>query len=163
LTAKNDLEKELTMPSITPFIWFDDDLESAIGFYAGIFPDSRVLEENRMENGDLFYATFTLAGQTLYGMNGGPGHPPTDAISLFVMCEDQAEVDQYWDYLVAGGAPVACGWLTDRFGLSWQIIPRRLMELQADPDRARAQRTVDAMLSMIKIDVAELERAADGQ
>jgi predicted 3-demethylubiquinone-9 3-methyltransferase (glyoxalase superfamily) len=95
-------------------------------------------------------------------MNGGPGHPLTDAFSLFVLCEDQAEVDRYWDLLTADGTPTACGWLTDKFGLSWQIVPRRLMELQADPDRARAQRAVDAMMKMVKLDVAELERAANG-
>lgn len=150
------------MPTITPFIWFDDDLQEALDFYVGIFPDARILDEHRTENGELFYGTFTLAGQTFYGMNGGPGHPLTDAFSLFVMCDDQAEVDRYWDALTADGTPVACGWLTDKFGLSWQIVPRRLMELQADPDPARVKRTVDAMMTMVKLDVAALERAADG-
>jgi predicted 3-demethylubiquinone-9 3-methyltransferase (glyoxalase superfamily) len=150
------------MPTITPFIWFDDDLQEAIDFYVGIFPDAKILDANRTENGDLFFGTFTLAGQTFYGMNGGPGHPHTDAFSLFVMCDDQAEVDRYWDALIADGTPVACGWLTDKFGLSWQIVPRRLMELQADPDPARVKRTVDAMMTMVKLDVAALERAADG-
>ena len=150
------------MPTITPFLWFDDDLEAALDFYIEIFPDAKVLDAKRTDSGDLFYGTFTLAGQTFYGMNGGPGHPHTDAFSIFVTCEDQAEVDRYWDALVAGGTPVACGWLTDKFGLSWQIVPRRLMELQADPDPARAKRAVDAMLKMVKLDVAELERAADG-
>ncbi len=151
------------MPAITPFIWFDDDLEKAIEFYAGVFPDVRILDENRTPNGDLFYATFTVAGQILYGLNGGPGHPHTDAFSLFVTCEDQAEVDRYWDLLAVDGTPVACGWITDKFGLSWQIVPKRLMELQADPDPARVKRTVDAMMTMVKLDVAALERAADGR
>ena len=150
------------MPTVTPFLWFDDDLEDALAFYTGLFPGAKVLDENRTPDGKLFYGTFTLAGQTFYGMNGGPGHPHTDAFSLFVTCEDQAEVDKFWDALVEGGTPVACGWLTDRFGLSWQIVPKRLMELQADPDPARVKRTVDAMLKMVKLDVAELERAADG-
>ncbi|HEY4224205.1 MAG TPA: VOC family protein [Pseudolysinimonas sp.] len=150
------------MPTITPFIWFDADLQEALDFYAGIFPDAKILSENRAPNGELFFGTFTLAGQTFYGMNGGPGHPLTDAFSLFVTCEDQAEVDTYWDALTADGTPVACGWLTDKFGLSWQIVPKRLMELQADPDPARVKRTVDAMMTMVKLDVAALERAADG-
>ncbi len=100
------------MPTITPFIWFDAELQEAIDFYAGIFPDAKILDLQHAANGELFSATFSLAGQTLYGMNGGPGHPHTDAFSLFVMCDDQAEVDRYWDPLAADGTPVACGWLT---------------------------------------------------
>ena len=150
------------MPKITPFLWFDDDLEQALELYAGIFPDAKVLDTNRTPDGHLFYATFTLAGQTFNGLNGGPGHPLTDAFSIFVTCEDQAEVDKYWDALTAEGTPVACGWLIDKFGLSWQIVPKRLMELQADPDPARVKRTVDAMMKMVKLDVAELDRAANG-
>jgi len=150
------------MTTITPFIWFDADLEQALDFYAGTFPDAKVLDTNRTQSGELFYATFTLAGQTFYGLNGGPGHPHTDSFSLFVTCDDQAEVDKYWDALTAEGTPVACGWVTDKFGLSWQIVPKRLMELQADPDPARVKRTVDAMMKMVKLDVAELERAANG-
>ena len=150
------------MPTITPFLWFDDDLEEALDLYTGLFPDARIVEAHRTPDGKLFYGTFTLAGQTFFGMNGGPGHPHTDAFSVFVMCEDQAEVDRYWDALTAEGTPVACGWLTDKFGLSWQIVPKRLMELQADPDPARVKRTVDAMMAMVKLDVAALERAADG-
>jgi predicted 3-demethylubiquinone-9 3-methyltransferase (glyoxalase superfamily) len=96
------------------------------------------------------------------GLNGGPGHPFSDAISLYVDCADQAEVDRYWDALLVGGTPVACGWITDRFGLSWQIVPKRLPELLDDPDPARAKRALDAMMKMIKLDVAALERAADG-
>jgi predicted 3-demethylubiquinone-9 3-methyltransferase (glyoxalase superfamily) len=151
------------MATITPFIWFDDDLQAALDFYIALFPDAKIIDENRLPDGGLFFATFTLAGQTFYGMNGGHGHPHTDAFSIFVSCEDQAEVDHYWDALVDGGTPVQCGWLVDRFGLSWQIVPRRLMELQADPDPARVKRTVDAMLTMVKLDVAGLERAADGE
>ena len=150
------------MPTITPFLWFDDDLEEALDLYTGLFPDARIVEAHRTPDGKLFYGTFTLAGQTFFGMNGGPGHPHTDAFSVFVMCEDQAEVDRYWEALTAEGTPVACGWLTDKFGLSWQIVPKRLMELQADPDSARVKRTVDAMMAMVKLDVAALERAADG-
>jgi predicted 3-demethylubiquinone-9 3-methyltransferase (glyoxalase superfamily) len=150
------------MPTITPFIWFDDNLEQATDFYVGLFPDAKLLDQNRTPDGKLFYATFTLAGQTFYGLNGGPGHPQTDAFSIFVTCADQAEVDKYWDALTADGTPTACGWLIDKFGLSWQIVPKRLMELQADPDPARVKRTVDAMMKMVKLDVAALEAAADG-
>ena len=149
------------MPTVTPFLWFDDDLEQAVDYYAGIFPDVAFTEVHRTDAGAVFYGTFTVAGSTFYAMNGGPGHPLTDAFSIFVACEDQAELDRYWDPLAADGTPVACGWVTDRFGVSWQIVPKRLMELQADPDPARAQRTVDAMMKMVKLDVAELERAAD--
>lgn len=152
------------MPTITPFIWFDgNDLGEALEYYAGIFPEVRTLHEQRTPDGGLFYATFTLAGQTLYGLNGGPGHPHTDAFSLFVLCDDQAEVDRYWDPIAADGTPEACGWVVDKFGVTWQIVPRRLMELQADPDPARVKRTVDAMMTMVKLDVAALERAADGE
>lgn len=150
------------MPTITPFIWFESELEEALDFYVDLFPDAKILDAQRLPSGELFYGTFTLAGQTFYGLNGGVGHPHTDSFSIFVLCEDQAEVDRYWDALTAEGTPVACGWLTDKWGLSWQIVPKRLMELQADPDPARAQRTMDAMMEMVKLDVAELERAANG-
>ena len=150
------------MTSMTPFLWFDDDLQEALDLYLSVFPDARVIDSQNDPSGKLFYSTFTLAGQTIYGMNGGPGHRHTDAFSIFVSCADQAEVDTYWDALTAEGTPVACGWLTDKFGVSWQIIPKQLMELQADPDRAKAGRVTAAMLKMVKIDVAELERAANG-
>ena len=150
------------MTSMTPFLWFDDDLQEALDLYLSVFPDARALDAQNGPDGTLFYCTFTLAGQTFYGLNGGPGHPHTDAFSIFVSCEDQAEVDRYWNALTAEGAPVACGWLTDKFGISWQIVPKRLMELQADPDRAKAARVTAAMMKMVKLDVAELERAAAG-
>jgi predicted 3-demethylubiquinone-9 3-methyltransferase (glyoxalase superfamily) len=148
--------------TITPFIWFDDDLEQAIDFYADVFPGVKIVQASRTPNGDLFSATFTVAGQAVYGLNGGSGHPHTDSFSLFVTCDNQAEVDRYWDALAVDGTPVACGWITDKFGLSWQIVPKRLMELQADPDPARTQRTMNAMMSMVKLDVAALEAAANG-
>jgi predicted 3-demethylubiquinone-9 3-methyltransferase (glyoxalase superfamily) len=160
-TSSHTVVKELVMPTLTPFIWFDDDLQEAVELYVGIFPDGEIHDIQRTESGEWFYGTFTLAGQTFYGMNGGPGHPHTDSFSIFVTCDDQAEVDRYWDALTEGGTEVACGWLTDRFGVSWQIVPKRLMELQADPDPTKVQRVVQAMLKMVKLDVAELERAAD--
>ena len=149
------------MTTITPFLWFDGDLEEAIGLYSGLFPDARVIEENRGPDGALFFATFELAGQRLFGMNGGPGHPHTDALSLFVSVETQEEVDRLWDALTAdGGEGSRCGWLKDKYGISWQIIPSALMRYQADPDREKAGRVVQAMLGMRKIIVADLHAAA---
>lgn len=150
------------MQKITTFLWFDNNLEEAIEFYVSIFPDAKVASIQR--NGDhAFLGRFELAGQEFFALNGGPDHPFTEAISLYIDCADQAEVDDYWGKLMAGGGhPDACGWLKDRFGLSWQVIPRRLTELLSDPDPARAQRAMAAMMDMVKIDVAELERAANG-
>jgi len=151
------------MTTITPFLWFDGDLEEAIQLYSGLFPDARVIEENRSPDGALFFATFDLAGQRLFGMNGGPGHPHTDAFSLFVSVETQEEVDRLWDALTAdGGEESRCGWLKDKYGISWQIIPSALMRYQADPDREKAGRVVQAMLGMRKIIVADLDAAAAG-
>ena len=151
------------MTTITPFLWFDDDAEDAIRFYTGLFPDARVIDENRGPDGALFYATFEVAGQRIMAMNAGPQFPFTEAISLFVLVKDQAEVDRYWDALTAdGGEESQCGWLKDRYGLSWQIVPEALMTLQQGPDRERAGRVVQAMLRMRKIIVADLEAAAAG-
>ncbi len=150
------------MTSITPFLWFDRDLGEVMDFYASVFADSEIVSHQRGPDGTSFRATFRLAGQTFMALNGGPGHPFSDATSFFVSCADQAEVDHYWDALTADGHAVACGWLVDRFGMSWQIIPTRFNELMADPDPARAQRVMQAMLRMTKLDVAALERAADG-
>jgi len=149
------------MTSVTPFIWFDDDAEQAIQLYTKLFPDAAVLDENRGPDGTLFYATFRIAGQTVMALNGGPHFVKNEAFSFFVSVETQEEVDFYWDALTAdGGAESQCGWLKDRFGLSWQIVPEALMRLQADPDRARAARVHQAMLGMHKLIVAELEAAA---
>lgn len=150
------------MTEIVPFLWFDGKLAEAIEFWAGIFPDTGLVSSSAGPDGELFGASFTIAGRLYNGLNGGPGHPFSDAISLYVGCADQAEVDRYWDALLVGGTPVACGWITDRFGLSWQIVPSRLSELLGDPDPGRAKRALDAMMGMVKLDVAGLERAADG-
>lgn len=150
------------MADLTPFLWFDDDLQDAIAFWAGIFPDTELLDSRTDDGGRFFSGTFRLIGRTFFALNGGPGHPHTDAFSLFVECADQAEVDRYWDALAESGTPVACGWITDRYGLSWQIVPKRLPELLGDPDPARAKRALDAMMGMVKLDVAALEAAADG-
>ena len=149
------------MTTITPFLWFDNDAEEAIAFYTSLFPDARVIEENRGADGALFYATFELAGQRIMALNGGPHFRFTEAISLFVSVADQAEVDRYWDALTAdGGEESQCGWLKDKYGLSWQIVPEALMRYQADPDRAKSGRVVEAMLKMRKIIVADLDAAA---
>jgi predicted 3-demethylubiquinone-9 3-methyltransferase (glyoxalase superfamily) len=151
------------MTTITPFLWFDDNAEEAIRFYSGLFPDAKIIEENRGPNGALFYATFELAGQRIMALNSGPMFHFTEAISLFVSVETQEEVDHYWNGLTAdGGQESQCGWLKDKYGLSWQIVPEALMRLQADPDREKAGRVVQAMLTMKKIIVADLEAAAAG-
>jgi predicted 3-demethylubiquinone-9 3-methyltransferase (glyoxalase superfamily) len=145
------------MPTITPFIWFDGDLEQAIEFYGSIFGDAKVTGEQRLPDGTLLGASFTLAGQTIQGLNGGPGHPHTDAFSLFVSVKGQEEVDHYWDALLAGGGhPTACGWLEDRFGLAWQVIPEELMAAMSDPDPEKANYAVQAMLKQQKIVISEL-------
>ena len=149
------------MTTITPFLWFDDKAEEAIQFYSGIFPDAKVIEENRTPDGTLFYIAFELAGQRIYAMNAGPIFPFTEAISLFVSVEGQDEVDHYWNALTAGGGEESqCGWLKDKYGLSWQIVPGALMRYQVDPDREKASRVVQAMLTMRKIVIADLDAAA---
>ncbi|GAY17717.1 VOC family protein [Mycobacterium sp. shizuoka-1] len=154
------------MPTITPSLWFDDDLEEAMRFYTGIFGDSCVDYVNRYTEagpgtpGEVVSAGFTLAGARFVGINGGPVFSFTEAISFLVECADQAEVDYYWDALVAGGQESQCGWLKDRFGLSWQVVPTRLHELLGDPDPARAAAATRAMLGMRKIVIADLEVAA---
>lgn len=145
------------MPTITPFIWFDGDLEQAIEFYGSIFGDVKAANEQRLPDGTLLGASFTLAGQTIQGLNGGPGHPHTDAFSLFVSVQGQDEVDHYWDALLAGGgSETACGWLVDRFGLSWQVIPEELMSALSNPDPEKAGYAMQAMLTQKKIVIAEL-------
>ena len=142
------------MHRITPFLWFDGTAEEAMNFYVSVFPDSRVLSVSPMT------VSFELEGQRFYGLNGGPAFRFTEAVSFFVDCETQEEVDSYWSKLTAGGGqPGQCGWLKDRFGLSWQIIPRTLGRLLGDQDRAKAGRVMQAMLTMGKIDIAGLERA----
>ncbi|CAN5216270.1 VOC family protein [soil metagenome] len=151
------------MTTITPFLWFDNQAEEAIAFYTALFPDARVIEENRAPDGSLYFATFEVAGQRIMALNGGPLFRFTEVISLFVSVKDQAEVDKYWDALTAdGGEESQCGWLKDKWGLSWQIVPEALMRYQADPDREKAGRVVQAMLKMRKIIVADLDAAAAG-
>lgn len=152
------------MPKITPFLMFDDQLEAALEFYTDTFPDVEVRHVARAgEDGPVRSAVFVLGGQAFMAFNGGPSFSFSDGISLYVDCEDQDEVDTYWNrFLDAGGTPLMCGWIRDPFGVSWQIIPRRLTELMGDEDPQKARAVVDAMLKMVRIDVAELERAYAG-
>jgi predicted 3-demethylubiquinone-9 3-methyltransferase (glyoxalase superfamily) len=151
------------MQKIVTFLWFDDQAEEAMNFYTSVFPDSKVLSVSR-HDGKVLTGSFQLAGQEFMALNGGPQFKFTEAISLFVKCKDQAEVDALWAKLTAdGGEESQCGWLKDKYGLSWQIIPDALGRLLGDPDPERAGRAMQAMLQMRKIDVATLERAADGR
>ncbi|MCV7301589.1 VOC family protein [Mycobacterium barrassiae] len=151
------------MPSITPSLWFDNNLEEAAAFYTGIFPNSYVERLYRYSEagpgtpGDVAWGTFVLDGQQFLGINGGPDFQFTEAVSFEIRCKDQAEVDYYWERLVDGGEESQCGWLKDRFGLSWQITPDRLYELLEDP--ATEVAATRAMLTMRKIVIAELEDA----
>jgi predicted 3-demethylubiquinone-9 3-methyltransferase (glyoxalase superfamily) len=155
------------MPKITPYLWFDNQAEEAMTLYTSIFPNSRFGEVSRYgeggpgEPGTIMSGTFSLDGQEFMVLNGGPQFKFNEAISLFVHCDTQEEVDRYWDQLVAGGEPGPCGWLKDKFGLSWQIIPKLLGELIGDSDPAKSQRVVQAMLQMSKIDSVALQAAYD--
>ena len=157
------------MPKIAPCLWFDNQGEEAATFYTSVFPNSRITEVQRYPEtgpggeGSVSTVSFSLDGQDYVALNGGPAFTFSEAISLQVMCETQDEIDRYWNKLSAGGDDKAqqCGWLKDRYGLSWQIVPTALLELTADPDRDRADRTFAAMLQMKKIDIAQLYRAAD--
>ncbi|GAB7068800.1 VOC family protein [Mycobacterium hodleri] len=153
------------MPPITPSLWFDGDLENAAEFYTSVFPNSSIEGFNRYTEagpgtpGEVMSGTFVLDGHRFVGINGGPQFPFTEAVSFEVRCADQDEVDYYWNRLLDGGVESHCGWLEDRFGLSWQIVPERLFELLDDPDPARAAAATAAMLGMRRIVVAELEEA----
>jgi len=155
------------MQTITPFLWFDTEAEDAARLYTSLFPNSRITEVTHYgsagprDAGLVMTVAFELDGQSFVALNGGPDHPFSEAVSFVVNCNDQAEVDRYWDALVAdGGEEGPCGWVKDRFGLSWQITPRRLIELITDPDQEKAQRAMAAMLQMTKIELAEIEAAA---
>ena len=152
---------------ITPFLWFDNQAEEAANFYASIFPNSAVRRITRYGEagpgpaGSVMTVEFQLEGQTFVALNGGPHFNFTEAISFVVNCESQAEVDRYWDKLSAGGAEVECGWVKDKFGLSWQIVPTVLLQFLSDPDPKKSQSAMKAMLGMKKLNVAALKRAYD--
>jgi predicted 3-demethylubiquinone-9 3-methyltransferase (glyoxalase superfamily) len=153
------------MQKITPFLWFDDQAEEAMNFYVSIFKNSKVASITRYgeagpgPKGTVMSATFSLDGQEFFAINGGPLFKFTEAISLFVNCETQQEVDELWDKLSSGGKPSRCGWLKDKFGLSWQIIPSALGKMLGDKDAAKAKRVMQAMLKMDKLDIKKLEQA----
>ena len=155
------------MRKITPFLWFDNQAEEAMNFYVALFKDSKILSVSRYQvdapesPGAVMTATFQLAGQEFMALNGGPYFKFNEAISLFVNCETQAEVDELWEKLSEGGEEGQCGWLKDRYGLSWQIVPAALGQMLGDPDPRKAQNVMQAMLQMRKIDIAALQRAYD--
>jgi predicted 3-demethylubiquinone-9 3-methyltransferase (glyoxalase superfamily) len=145
------------MQKITPFLWFDGNLEEAVTFYTTVFPDARVESMNPMT------ASFVIEGQEFMALNGGPQFKFSEAVSFFIRCETQAEIDYFWQHLVSGGGVEnQCGWLKDKFGLSWQVVPNVLARYLGDPDRSRAQRVMQSMLRMKKLDIAALEAAYTG-
>ncbi|MFZ0799563.1 MAG: VOC family protein [Terriglobales bacterium] len=157
------------MQKITPFLWFDGQAEEAANFYTSIFKNSKILNIARYgeagpgPKGTVMTVTFQLEGQQFMALNGGPHYSFSPAISFFVNCETQAEVDELWEKLTAGGSDVQCGWLRDKFGVSWQIIPKTLIELMQDKDPVKSQRVFKAMMGMIKIDIEGLKRAYRGE
>ncbi len=156
------------MPKITPFLWFDDQAEEAANFYVSVFKNGKIIEVSRygddesLPGGKVMTVSFELEGQRFVGLNGGPRFSFSEAVSFVVDCETQEEVDYYWERLTEGGEESMCGWLKDKYGLSWQIVPKALMELMSDEDEEKATRVRNAMLQMRKIDVPALQRAYDG-
>lgn len=161
------------MQKITPFFWFDNQAEEAMNFYVSVFKNSEVLSVQRYgqaaaevsgrPKGSVMTASFLLDGQEFVALNGGPVYKISPAISFVVNCETQEEVDELWEKLTAGGEEVQCGWLTDKFGVSWQIVPTQLDKLLSDPDPVKSERVMQAMLQMKKIDIAGLKRAYEQQ
>ena len=158
-----------TEQKITTFLWFDQNAEEAVRFYLSIFANSKILDETRwgeggpVPKGTLMTARFQLEGQEFLALNGGPQFRFTEAISLFVNCETQKEVDALWTKLGAGGEPGQCGWLKDKFGLSWQVVPTGLLDMLRDPDPVKSKRVMDAMMQMKKLDLQRLKQAYDAR
>lgn len=158
------------MTSISPCLWFDGNAEEAARLYTSLFPNSRIDKVNRSPadtpsgpEGSVLTVDFTLAGQRFIGLNGGPDFKFNEAVSFSIDCDDQAEIDRYWEALIAGGGePSVCGWLKDRFGLSWQVVPRQLPEYLSGPDQEATKRAMEALLQMTKLDVAKLREAYEG-
>jgi predicted 3-demethylubiquinone-9 3-methyltransferase (glyoxalase superfamily) len=156
------------MPNLTPNLWFDTQGEEAAAFYCSVFPNSKITNVSHYgdagprEAGTVMTVDFVLDGQRFTAINGGPEFTFNSAISFLINCKDQEEVDYYWSKLTEGGAEIQCGWLTDKYGLSWQVVPEGMEELFTDPDPERANRAMKAMLQMKKLDVAALRAAADG-
>ena len=152
------------MKKVTPFLWFDTQAEEAMNFYVALFRNSKVNNISRGPDGRAFTVAFELDGQEFMALNAGPLFKFNESISMFVSCEDQTEVDYFWDKLTAdGGEESMCGWLKDKYGLSWQIVPKQLGELMGDPDPEKSGRVMQAMLKMQKIVVADLQKAYDGK
>jgi predicted 3-demethylubiquinone-9 3-methyltransferase (glyoxalase superfamily) len=151
------------MPKIHPFLWFDTEAEAAAELYVSIFPNSKVLSVQRYgPEGSVMTVDFELDGQRVSALNGGPMFKFTEAVSFIIDCDGQAEVDYYWDRFLDGGQPSQCGWLKDRFGFSWQVVPKQLFETIGGPDAEGRKRAMAAMMTMIKLDVAKLEAAYRG-
>jgi len=157
------------VPAITPFLWFDDQAEEAVAFYLSVFPNSRVLETARHSDagpgpaGSVITIRFSLDGNEFMALNGGPAHYGFDeSVSFVIDCATEAELDHYWEALTDGGEEIACGWLKDRYGLRWQVVPSELPALLGDPDPERAGRAMQAMLTMKKLDIKAMREAADG-
>jgi predicted 3-demethylubiquinone-9 3-methyltransferase (glyoxalase superfamily) len=157
------------MQKIVPCLWFNGNAEEAAEFYVSLLPDSRIdrilkspADTPSGSAGMVLTVEFTLAGVQYVGLNGGSQFPFTEAVSFQIHCEDQPEVDRLWAALAKGGVEIACSWVKDRYGLPWQVVPKRLIELLNDPDKDRARRVQEAMMQMVKIDIAAIERAADG-
>ena len=157
------------MQKIIPCLWFNGNAEEAAEFYVSLLPDSRIdrickspADTPSGPAGMVLTVEFTLAGAQYVGLNGGPQFPFTEAVSFQIHCEDQSEVDRLWAALAEGGSEIVCGWVKDRYGLPWQIVPRRMIELLNDPDVNRARRAQEAMMQMVKLDIAAIEQAADG-
>ena len=163
-TRKDDLRKK-----ITPCLWFDSEAEEAANYYTSVFKNSKILDVSRYGDagpkpaGTVLTVSFELDGEEFVALNGGPEYTFTEAVSFQVSCENQEEVDHFWNKLSEGGQPGPCGWLKDRYGLSWQITPNVLPQLLQDKDKARANRTMQAMLKMKKLDIKTLKQAADGK
>jgi predicted 3-demethylubiquinone-9 3-methyltransferase (glyoxalase superfamily) len=149
------------MQKVTPFLWFNDKAEEAVNFYVSIFKNSKVVSFSRMGDGTVSGGTFQLDGLELIALNGGPQFTFSPGISMYVNCETQEEVDELWEKLSEGGEKIQCGWLKDKYGLSWQVIPAALTQMLGDKDREKAGRVMKAMLQMKKIDIAGLRRAYD--
>lgn len=157
------------MQKITPFLWYAKEAEQAAAFYASIFPDSRITRVTALPSeppsgppGSVKIVEFVLCGQPFMAMSAGPLDPFNHAVSFVVNCDDQAELDRYWNALLEGGSAEQCGWLKDRYGVLWQIVPAVLDDMMADPDRAGAKRACDAMMAMVKLDIAALQAAFEG-
>jgi predicted 3-demethylubiquinone-9 3-methyltransferase (glyoxalase superfamily) len=156
------------MTTTTPCLWFDGNAEEAANFYVGLFKSGKIISVRRFgpgapfPEGSAMSVNFELDGREFMGLNGGPAYHFTPAMSLFVTCDTQEEVDHFWNGFLDGGTPIRCGWITDRFGFSWQIVPRVLDELLQSPDREKAGRAMKAMLGMVKLDIAGLRKAYDG-